>query len=154
MTPTPYDGNAYCFLGDKEPDGFHVDMVQFPQGSFTIHNNVRVYTIAQTDVLVNAHTDQAHGMLDGPLTTTPDTETILVRNAVPIPFSLVATLLEARLSPILFWMVVIQPLLEDAGDMANYLPLINWAWAAITMTAQPAGAGGAAAPDDDPVICR
>ena len=92
---TQHDGRAYCFMGDKEAEGLHVNVLEFPAASFEVLANVLLYTVAETDVLVTAHGDQAAGLLVGPPAGAPNTEQVSVRRSVPVPFDLIQEVLDA-----------------------------------------------------------
>ena len=140
VTPTQFNGQAYGFWGNKDPDSMHADLVAFPGNAFTIYTNIRV--------------DQDHEILTGATAAMANTKVVRVRQAVPLPFALVATLLEnENMSPMQFWIQVIRPLIADPAVAANFAPVITWAQVAIMGThAAPGGTVAVPVPNpDDPL---
>ena len=121
-----WDGVTLAFAGDVLA-GNHIKIVRVPAIAFEVAPDNNVPTIAGLQALLAAQPNAVHfGPFDD---NTQDTQTIVVRNMVPIPPAYVHLIVDRALNPQALW--------EQVGGAI--IELLNWLCYMLTLQKDPTG---------------
>ena len=130
-----WDGATLAFTGDVLA-GNHIEIVHVPAIAFKVVPDNNVPTIARLQALLVAQPNAVHF---GPSEDdTLDTQTIAVRNMVPIPPAYVHLVLDRALNPQALWEQVGGAIINDRRE-TECGELLNWLRYALTLQKDPSG---------------
>ena len=135
LTHQFWDGATLGLAGDVLA-GNQIEIVQVPAIAFEVAPDNNVPTIAGLQALLAAQPNAVHF---GPFKDdTPDTQTITVRNMVPIPPAYVHIILDQALNPRALWEQVGGAIINDGHEM-ECGELLNRLSYALTLQKDPSG---------------
>ena len=137
-----WDGATLAFAGDVLA-GNHIEIVQVPTTAFEVAPDNNVPTIEGLQAMLAA---QPNVVQFGPFEDdTPDTQSIAVRNMVPIPPSYVHLVLDRALNLRALWEQVGGAVINDGREL-ECGELLNWLRYALTLRKDPSGTPTTLAP--------
>ena len=130
-----WDGATLAFAGDVLA-GNHIEIVRVPTTAFEVapDNNVPTITGLQAMLAAQPNAVQFGPFEDG----APDTQSMAVRNMVPIPPSYVHLVLDRTLNPRALWEQVGGAVINDGREL-ECRELLNWLRYALTLRKDPGG---------------
>ena len=135
------DGTTLAFTGDVSA-GNHIEIVRVPTAAFEVAPDNNVPTIAGLQAMLAA---QPNAVQFGPFEDgAPDTQSVAVRNMVPIPPSYVHLVLDRALNPWALWEQVGGggggggAVINDGREL-ECRELLNWLRYALTLRKDPGG---------------
>ena len=129
--PLHWDDRMFAFTQDIEP-GNYIDMIEFPVDGMDETQPQQTPTMAQVDLLLAA--DQTLAFIPVQAAGANDTESVTVRNLVPIPHRYVHLILTQDLTPRQAWDQIGGAIRNDGAEVDCDV-LLQWLRVSLTLSA-------------------